>query len=95
VSVGDLAQLVDIRPLRHDTVLSLIVSDKDSIGETGTRALLRRLDVSGFPVSQIQLHFARSTRSFIADHAGPMDSSADARRAYWAPTDALLRKLGG
>ena len=94
VAAGDQAQLVDIRPLRHDTVLSLIVSDKDSLGATGARALLRRLRLSGFPGSQIQVHFARSTVSFLADHAGPMGSSPGARRAYWDPTDALLRKLG-
>jgi hypothetical protein len=94
VAAGDQAQLVDIRPLRHDTVLSLIVSDKDSLGATGARALLRRLRLSGFPGSQIQVHFARSTASFLADHAGPMGSSPGARRAYWDPTDALLKKLG-
>ena len=94
VAAGDQAQLVDIRPLRHDTVLSLIVSDKDSLGATGARALLRRLRLSGFPGSQIQVHFARSTVSFLADHAGPMGSSPGARRAYWDPTDALLKKLG-
>jgi hypothetical protein len=94
VAAGDQAQLVDLRPLRHDTVLSVIVSDKDGLGATGARALLRRLRLSGFPGSQIQLHFARSTVSFLADHAGPMGSSPGARKAYWAPTDALLRKLG-
>ena len=94
VAAGDQAQLVDLRPLRRDTVLSLIVSDKDSLGATGARALLRRLRLSGFPGSQLQLHFARSTVSFLADHAGPMGSSPGARKAYWAPTDALLRKLG-
>jgi dienelactone hydrolase len=94
VAAGDQAQLVDLRPLRHDTVLKIIVSDKDSLGATGARALLRRLRLSGFPGKQIQLHFARSTVSFLADHAGPMYSTPDARRAYWAPTDALLRKIG-
>jgi len=95
VAAGDQAQLIDIRPLRHDTALSVIVSDKDSLGATGARALLRRLRISGFPGSQIQLHFARSTVSFLADHAGPMENSPGAQRAYWAPTDALLRKLDG
>jgi len=94
VAAGDQAQLVDIRPLRHDTVMSVIVSDQDDLGATGARALLRRLRLSGFPGSQIQLHFARSTDSFVADHAGPMYSSPEARKAYWEPTDALLRKIG-
>lgn len=94
VAAGDQAQLVDLRPLRKDTLLSVIVSDKDSLGATGARALLRRLRLSGFPGKQIELHFARSTISFLADHAGPMYSTPDARRAYWAPTDAFLRKIG-
>jgi acetyl esterase/lipase len=93
VAAGDQAQLVDIRPLRHDTVLSLIVSDKDGLGADGARALLRRLRNSGFPGKQISLHFARSTGTFLADHMGPMSSAPAARKAYWAPTDALLAKL--
>jgi len=93
VAAGDQAQLVDLRPLRHDTVLSLIMSDKDSLGAIGAQALLRRLRASGFPPGRIQLHLARSTPSFVADHAGPMYSSPAARKAYWAPTDALLKKL--
>jgi acetyl esterase/lipase len=93
VAAGDQAQLVDLRPLRHDTILSLIVSDKDELGLVGARALLRRLRLSGFPGSQIQLHFARSTKTFLADHAGPMSTSPEAQKAYWAPTDALLKKL--
>jgi acetyl esterase/lipase len=93
VAAGDQAQLVDLRPLRHDTTLSLIVSDKDELGAVGARALLRRLRLSGFPGSRIQLHFVRSTAKFLADHAGPMSSSPEARRAYWAPTDALLKQL--
>jgi hypothetical protein len=84
---------VDIRPLRHDTILQMIVSDRDDIGLTGGRALLRRLAASGFPATQIQLQYARSTQTFSADHMGPMSSSPDAQKAYWAPTDALLQKL--
>lgn len=93
VAVGDESKAVDIRPLAHDTMLSMIISDKDSLGAEGSRALLRRLRLSGFPGKQIQLHFARSTLVFLADHAGPLSSSPDARTAYWKPTDALLRKL--
>jgi len=93
VAVGDESKAVDIRPLAHDTLMSMIVSDKDGLGADGTRALLRRLRLSGFPGSQIRLHFARSTLVFLADHAGPLSSSPDARKAYWAPTDALLAKL--
>ena len=93
VAAGDQAQLVDLRPLRHDTTLLLIVSDKDDLGAVGAHALLRRLRLSGFPGSQIHLRFARSSGTFLADHAGPMSSSPEARKAYWAPTDALLRQL--
>lgn len=93
VSAGDQARQVDIRPLSHKTVLQMIVSDKDGIGLDGGRALLRRLAASGFPATQITLQYARSTQTFVADHMGPMSSSPDARKAYWAPTDALLQKL--
>jgi pimeloyl-ACP methyl ester carboxylesterase len=94
VPAGDQSRIVDLGPLKHDTVVSVIVSDKDGLGGDGSRALLRRLQNAGFPGKQIQLHFARSTKTFLADHIGPMRTSPEARKAYWAPTDALLRKLG-
>ena len=93
VAAGDQAQLVDLRPLRHDTTLSLILSDKDQLGAIGAQALLRRLRASGFPPERVHLRVVRSTSTFLADHAGPMSSTPEARKAYWAPTDALLKRL--
>jgi dienelactone hydrolase len=93
VSRGEQSRLTDLRPLRHDTVLSIIASDQDELGVQGARLLLRRLHGAGFPGKQIQLHFAHSHGSFVADHLAPLGGSPAAHKAYWAPTDALLRQL--
>jgi pimeloyl-ACP methyl ester carboxylesterase len=93
VSRGEQSRLTDLRPLRHDTVLSIIASDQDELGVQGARLLLRRLHGAGFPGKQIQLHFAHSHGSFVADHVAPLGGSPAAHKAYWAPTDALLRQL--
>ncbi len=93
VSFGEQTRPVDLTSLDHQTVLSVIVSDKDSLGAQGAKGLLHRLRDSGFPGEQIQLHFARSHGTFTADHLALLENSPNAHRAYWAPTDALLRKL--
>ena len=92
VPIGEQGHLIDLRPLRHDTVFALIVSDKDPA--TGSsRLLLRRLELAKFPPGQIRLNVARSHGTFVADHLAPLGTSAAARRAYWAPTDAFLASL--
>lgn len=92
-SLGDQAQLVDLRPLAPRTIMAMIVSDEDPGGRDGARLLLARLRDAKFPAEQIQLAFARSHGSFSADHLAPLGSSPAARAAYWAPTDALIASL--
>lgn len=95
VPYGETARIVNLRPLKPRTVLALIVSEKDPHASDGAGLLLARLRDSGFPGSQIELNIARSTGSFTADHLAPLSSSAAARAAYWAPTDALISTLHG
>jgi hypothetical protein len=93
VPYGETARIVDLRPLKPRTILALLVSEKDPHASDGAGLLLQRLRESGFPGSQIELNIARSNGSFTADHLAPLSSSAAARAAYWAPTDALIRAL--
>jgi acetyl esterase/lipase len=90
---GEWSHVVDLSPLRHDTTLSIIVSDKDEGATPGMTGLLDRLRQAHFPASRIQLHAARSHGSFVADHLAPMNDSPAAQAAYWTPTDRLLTRL--
>ena len=93
VPYGETSHAVDLRPLRPRTILAVIVSQKDPHGADGAGLLFQRLRDAGFPGGQIELNIARSHGGFTADHLGPLSSSAAARAAYWAPTDALIRTL--
>ena len=93
VSFGEQDKATDLRPLKHDTTVALIVSDQDELGVQGARGLLDRLRKAGFPGTNIELNFARSHGSFQADHLAPLELSPNAQEAYWAPTDALLHEL--
>ena len=93
VSFGEQTHPTDLRPLRKDTTIAIVVSDQDQLGSAGAGGLLKRLRASGFPGANIELNFARSHGSFVADHLAPLEQSANARDAYWAPTDALLKQL--
>jgi hypothetical protein len=95
VPVGEQTRLVDLRPLGHETVMAVIVSDRDPLASDGASLLLSRLRGAGFPGGQVRLNVAHSHGSFVADHLAPLGSSRGARAAYWAPTDALLAGLGG
>jgi hypothetical protein len=93
VPYGETAHVVDLSPLRPRTVLAVIVSEKDPHASDGAGLLFQRLRQGGFPGNQIELNIARSHGGFTADHLAPLSSSAAARAAYWAPTDALIRQL--
>jgi len=93
VPYGEQARIVDLRPIRPSTVLSVLVSEEDEHATDGMLLLLDRLRRAGLPPDKVQLHMARSHGSFTADHLAPLSSSPPARAAYWAPTDALLARL--
>lgn len=93
VPYGETSYPVDLSPLRPRTVMALIVSEKDPHGADGAGLLLQRLRNAGFPGSQLELNIARAHGDFTADHLAPLSSSAPARAAYWAPTDALIARL--
>jgi dienelactone hydrolase len=93
VSFGEQTHPTDLRPLAPETTVALIVSDQDQLGVQGARGLLARLRKAAFPGGNIELNVARSHGTFTADHLAPLELSPNARRAYWDPTDALLKKL--
>jgi len=93
VGFGEESRVVNLQPLRPQTILAVLVSDKDPTGRDGAGLLIGRLRQAGFPGKQIELDVARSHGSFVADHLAPLSSTRDARVAYWAPTDALIAGL--
>jgi dienelactone hydrolase len=93
VPIGEQTGIVGLAPIAHDTVMAVIVSDRDPHAVDGASLLLNRLRNAGFPGSRIELNVAHSHGSFSADHLAPLSPSPAARAAYWAPTDALLAQL--
>lgn len=93
VPYGEQARIVNLQPLQPDTVMAVLISDKDPHASDGAALLINRLREAGFPGGQVQLGIARSHGTFVADHLAPLGSSPAAQAAYWAPTDALLTGL--
>ncbi len=93
VPYGEQARIVNLRPLRPDTIMAVLVSDQDPHASDGAGLLINRLRQAGFPGQQVELNVARSHGTFVADHLAPLGSSPAARAAYWAPTDELITGL--
>jgi hypothetical protein len=94
VPYGETAKIVNLKPLRENTLVAVLISDKDPHAIDGSTLLLHRLRDAGFPGDQIKIDVAHSHGSFVADHLAPLSAQPAARAAYWAPTDALLATLG-
>jgi dienelactone hydrolase len=90
VPYGETARIVNLKPIRANTILAVLISDKDPHAVDGSTMLLHRLRDSGFPGKQIELNVAHSHKGFIADHLAPLSDDPAARKAYWSPTDSLL-----
>jgi pimeloyl-ACP methyl ester carboxylesterase len=91
---GEHSQYETLRPLEKlDSKLKLdiMLGDKDtSVDGRGARLILARLELAGFPGSQIQLIGVKSTRSFTADHLSVMKTTRAARAEVWKPADELI-----
>jgi dienelactone hydrolase len=72
-------------PPRSVRVL-LMVGDSDSSGPA--RTYWRWL--GHHPKARKELRIIESKGAFIADHGSPMQTTPAARRAYWAPVDAVI-----
>jgi predicted esterase len=88
------SQFERLGPLKKlDSKLKLVImlGDKDtSVDGSGARVLLARLELVGFPGSQIQLIGVKSTKTFKATHLSVLENSPGARTAIWKPADRLI-----
>ena len=91
---GEHSQYETLGPLKKlDSKLKLeiMLGDKDtSVDGRGARVILARLELAGFPGSQIQLIGVKSTPSFTADHFSVMKTSPGAKAEIWKPADRLI-----
>jgi hypothetical protein len=90
VPYGETARIVNLKPIRPQTIVAVLISDKDPHAVDGSTMLLHRLRDAGFPGKQIELNVAHSHSGFVADHLAPLSASPAARAAYWAPSDQLF-----
>ena len=93
VPYGETARIVNLKPIRAQTILAVLISDKDPHAIDGSTMLLHRLRDAGFPGKQIELNVAHSRKGFVADHLAPLSAAPAARAAYWTPTDQLFAGL--
>lgn len=91
---GEHSQYETLGPLKKlDSKLKLeiMLGDKDtSVDGRGARLILARLELAGFPASQIKLVGVKSTPSFKADHFSVMRTSPAVKAKIWKPADELI-----
>jgi acetyl esterase/lipase len=84
-------QPADLSAIPAGTKLHVVVADQDEIvGSLGAEALIDELGRAGFRRRDFDVSVAESVPGFKATHLSVFDTSAPARRAYWAPADRLI-----
>ncbi len=81
---------IDLRSLDRKTRVVILVGDHDN--REGARELLQRLQTAAVPASQVHAVLVQSVAGFVADHLSVFRTSPEARRAFWARADGLVRE---
>lgn len=83
-----LEEAIDLRSLDPKTRVAILVGEADQ--RTGAQELVHRLAEANFPPERIQAVLVRSSKGFVADHFSVFQTSATARKAFWARADRLV-----
>ena len=91
---GQMDPMHDLHPLAGRTKVVILSGDADRVvGTVGVAQLVAQLAASGFPYDDLFHLKVRSHGFFVASHGSALEDSAAARRAFWAPADALLARI--
>jgi predicted esterase len=87
-------RLIPLRSLDSRLRVVIMLGDKDKIVDgVGARVILARLELAGFPGSQIKLLLVKSTRTFKATHVSVLGASRGAQAEIWEPADRLIASV--
>ena len=93
-SLGNERRIINLSTLKGSTRLLIQVGTDDTVVDgAGARALLQRLQQSGFPGENIKVDVVRSKIGFSSDHFAPLGDTAGAQAAFWQPADRLLDEI--
>ncbi|HSC92006.1 MAG TPA: hypothetical protein VLB86_10180 [Gaiellaceae bacterium] len=74
-----------------DTEIRILIGDADrDVAAEGARGLIERLRDVGFPAANVGVAVVRSRGAFVAHHLAPLEDTAAARAAFWAPADRVI-----
>src|SRR2546421_1027379 len=84
-------QLGPLRALDAKTEIVMMIGDRDTgVAGSGAHLLLARLARADFPPERIQILGVKSTKTFVANHTSPLETSPAAQNAFWKPADRLI-----
>jgi hypothetical protein len=89
--LGPTEPVEDLENIDPKTRIVLMVGDRDvDVGGTGAQMLLSRLQQADFPADQIEVTGVRSKPGFEAEHLAPLETTPEAKEAFWKPADELI-----
>jgi hypothetical protein len=89
--LGPTEPVEDLENLDPKTRIVFMVGDRDvDVGGTGAQMLLSRLQQADFPADHIEVIGVKSKPGFEAEHLAPLETTPEARAAFWKPADELI-----
>jgi predicted esterase len=90
-ALGPTEPVEDLENIDPKTRILFMIGDRDvDVGGTGAQMLLRRLEQAGFPASQVGVIGVKSKPGFEAEHLAPLETTPEAKAAFWKPADQLI-----
>ena len=82
---------LDLRSIPPRVRFLFLVGDRDTqVGAEGASVLLRQLVSAGYPRRLLRAELVRSHDGFQATHLSVLETSPNARQAFWARADRLI-----
>jgi predicted esterase len=92
--LGPTEPVEDLENLDPKTRILFMVGDRDvDVGGTGAQMLLGRLQQADFPADRIEVIGVKSKPGFEAEHLAPLETTPEARAAFWTPADQLIDSI--
>jgi pimeloyl-ACP methyl ester carboxylesterase len=91
--LGPTEPVEDLENLHPKTRIVFMVGDRDvDVGGTGAQMLLSRLQQADFPPERIDVIAVKSKAGFEAEHLAPLETTPEAKDAFWKPADRLIEE---
>ena len=85
---------LDLRGIQPGTRFVFLVGEDDTaVGNVGANVLMAQLRKAGYPKRLVKAELVKTKPGFVASHLSVLETTAEAKAAFWARADRLIESV--